>query len=611
MSRNDLGELRRSAVASGFGPGAIIDFRAGDAAISALAAGLEEWDRNFPPSGLLHPQVIREERLQKKLNVKGFRLPPVRDPHAERDRERSLAAVRFPHWLQCPQCDRIAPEDRWADRPGDPARWCADCTRRAPGQVRVTAVPVRFVMACEAGHLDEFPWHQWVQHLEGCRDRHGFLKLTSEAAGLAGIILSCPACGARRSLDGIFSKGTWQRFPNCRGRRPWLAGADELCANKARAVQRGASNLYFPVTESALSIPPWSDRLQEALGVHFDAIVNTVPEDRATYIRILARGDLAAVLQELDMSPEELSGEIERRLASHDAIETGDLRLEEYRQFTAGVAVQGADREFEIRPRGVPDEIRPWISRLVKVVRLREVRVLTGFTRINPPGLPGGPNVASLSAGAVRDWLPAIEVRGEGIFLEFDSDALEAWESHTAVTERAAKLDERRRAEWVQRYGADAPLPPPLTPRFLMIHTFSHVLMRQLTLDCGYSSTALRERLYVGEDPSMAGILIYTASTDDDGTLGGLQRQGDPERIARTVLAAVHAQAWCSSDPLCIQDMLSSDDSLSLAACHSCVLAPETSCEEFNRFLDRALLVGTPACAALGYFHALVRGQGV
>lgn len=611
MPKNDLGELRRSAAASGFGPGAIIDFRAGDAAISALAGGLEEWDRNFPPAGVLHPQAIREERLQKKLGVKGFRLPPVRDPQAERDAERALAAVRFPLWLQCPQCDLIAPADNWADRPGDPARWCADCTRKNPGQRRVTVVPVRFVMACEAGHLDEFPWHQWVQHREGCTGRRGFLKLSSEAAGLAGITLSCPGCQQSRSLDGIFSKGTWDRFPNCRGRRPWLAAPDEVCKHKARAVQRGASNMYFPVTESALSIPPWSDRLQEALGIHFDAIVNTVPEDRATYIRILARGDLAPVLQELDMTPEHLTAEIERRLDSHGAIETGNLRLEEYRQFTGGVAVLGADREFEIRPRSVPDEIRPWISRLIKVVRLREVRALTGFTRINPPGLPGGPNVASLTAGKVHDWLPAVEVRGEGIFMEFNPQVLEPWENQNPVRDRAARLEERRRMEWVQRYGADAPLPPALTARFLMIHTFGHALMRQLTLDCGYSSTALRERLYVNAAPSMAGILIYTASTDDDGTLGGLQRQGDPERIGRTVLAALHAQAWCSSDPLCIEDMLGSEDSLSLAACHSCVLAPETSCEEFNRFLDRAMLVGTPGLPELGFFRDLMGGEGV
>ena len=303
--------------------------------------------------------------------------------------------------------------------------------------------------------------------------------------------------------------------------------------------------------------------------------------------------------------------EIERRMNSHRDIDTGNLRVEEYRRFTDGLAVEGIDREFEIRPRPVPEKIRPWISRLVKVVRLREVRALVGFTRIDPPGFPGAPNVASLSAGGVRGWLPAVEVRGEGIFLELNAATLADWESQATVRARAALLDTRRQAEFVQRYGADAPPPPTLTARFLMIHTFAHALMRQLTLDCGYSSTALRERLYVGADPAMAGLLIYTASSDDDGTLGGLQRQGDPERIGRTVLAALHAQAWCSSDPLCIEDMLTSEDSLSLAACHSCVLAPETSCEEFNRYLDRALLVGTPGAPELGFFQTLLRGADV
>lgn len=605
MPKNDLGELRRSAAASGFGPGSIVDFRAGNAPISALAAGLEEWDRNFPPAGMLHPQTVREERLQKKLGVKGFRLPPVRDPQKDSDAERALVGVRFPQWLQCPQCDRIGDEGQWSDEPGHPARWCAECSRQAPGRTRVAVVPVRFVMACEAGHLDEFPWHMWVGHEEGCRNRRGFLKLVSEEAGLAGIYLSCPACSAKRSMDGIFTKETWERFPNCRGRRPWLAAPDEGCAHKIRAVQRGASNMYFSVTASALSIPPWSDRLQEALGVHFDPICNTEPEDRPTFIRILARGDLAPVLQELQMSPEALAEEIDRRLNAREAIETDDLRLEEYRQFSSATPIQGLDREFEIRPRPVPNSISPWFSRLVKVVRLREVRALTGFTRINPPGDPAAP-IARLSVSNL-DWLPAVEVRGEGIFLGFDQTALSRWESLELVQARVAIIDARRRAEWVERYGKDSVLPPPVTPRFVMIHTFAHALMRQLTLDCGYSSTALRERLYVSDGASgMAGVLIYTATTDDDGTLGGLQRQGDPERIGRTVEAALHAQAWCSSDPLCIEDLLSGDDSMSLAACHACALAPETSCEEFNRFLDRALLTGAPGRPELGFFNAML-----
>lgn len=607
MPRNDLGDLRRSAAAAGFGPGALIDFRAGDALVSAVAGGLEEWDANFPPAGLLHPQAIREERLQKKLNVRGFRLPPVRDPSTDRDANRALVAVRFPEWLQCPRCEKIGSASLWDDPPGRAGRYCATCTAAAPGRIPVPVIPVRFVLACERGHLDEFPWQYWVGHAADCRNRNGFLVLRSEEAGLAGLKLSCPSCHEKRSMDGVFAKKTWERMADCRGRRPWLADADETCGCKPRAVQRGASNLYFAVVESALSIPPWSDRLQEALGVHWDNILNALPEDRAIFIRVLSRGDLAPVLAELGMSAEDLSAELSRREAREAEIDTEDLRFEEYRQFTGGAASDSLDREFEVRPRPVPENIRPWFSRLVKAVRLREVRALTGFTRVHPPGDPA--LAARLSAKPL-DWLPAVEVRGEGVFLELDTVALEEWEDREAVRERAAQVDIRWAAEWLDRYGADLPRTQIITARMLLIHTLAHALMGQLTLDCGYSSTALRERLYVRKgDRAMAGLLIFTATTDDDGTLGGLQRQGDPERIGRTVEAAIRSQAWCSSDPLCIEDMMAPDDGMTLAACHACVLAPETSCEEFNRFLDRALLVGTPSQPELGFFSSILNGE--
>jgi len=174
------------------------------------------------------------------------------------------------------------------------------------------------------------------------------------------------------------------------------------------------------------------------------------------------------------------------------------------------------------------------------------------------------------------------------------------------VIQRISALDERHKASWRERFGEDV-APSPITPRQVLVHTLAHALMRQLTLDCGYSSTALRERLYVDQgEASMAGLLIYTATTDDDGTLGGLQREGSPDRMERTIKAAIQAQAWCSSDPLCIEDLLVGENGMSLAACHACVLAPETSCEAFNNFLDRALLVGSPQDPSLGFFHALV-----
>ena len=618
MPSKDIGQLRRSSVIGTFGPGAVVDFRADKAAISAVAGGLEEWDRNFWPAGLSNKQTIQEERLQKKLNVKGFRLPPVRDPLRNEDEEnkRALVAVRFPQWQQCPKCDQIGPAGKWEEKAANGGLYCQPCTQKAPGKREVWVVPVRFITACEHGHLDEFPWHWWVQHLEGCANKNGKLKLTAEGAGLAGLILSCEKCKKRRSLDGIFSgkrsDGQGSVLPKCQGYRPWLADGTEVCRapDTIRTMQRGASNLYFPVIESALSIPPWSDYLQEALGQFWEAILNVLPEDRAAFIRILAQttGSLGDVLKELHLSPAQLHAEIERRLSAHEEIDVENLRVEEYRQLTAVAYDKRGGADFEVRPEAVPADLRRWISRVVKAVRLREVRAMTGFTRIQPPsGDADSPAIASLSLNRL-DWLPAIEVRGEGILIDLDEARVRIWENDEHVKDRASIIDDAWTAEWQSHNGTDTPKPRIITPRFLLLHTFAHAVMRQLTLDCGYSSTALRERLYVGGDTTpMSGVLIYTSATDDDGTLGGLQRQGDTRRIQRTITAAVQAQAWCSSDPLCIEDMMAPADHTSLAACHACVLAPETSCEEFNRFLDRAMLVGKPEAPGIGFFAGLLR----
>ena len=364
MPNNHLGELRRSAALMTFGPGSVVDFRADGAAVSAVAGGLEEWDRSFPPAGLANPQRISEPRLQRKLSVGGFRLPPVvdeswRDDAGDPDR-RTLVAARFPEWLQCPQCDRLAPARRWSHEPGRAYRYCARCTREAPGQRKVFAVPIRFVMACAKGHLDEFPWHIWVAHRNDCKEKErADLYLRSERPGLAGLILSCRECKARRSMDGVFSARTWQGF-QCRGRRPWLAAADQTCDCEPRALQRGASNLYFPVLESALSIPPWSDALQEALGVYWNPILSTQPEDRATFIRILARGELAPVLKELGLSPEELAQQVEDRLARYNDDAILNIRQEEYRQFVLGADTASRDaREFEVRERPITRRSAP------------------------------------------------------------------------------------------------------------------------------------------------------------------------------------------------------------------------------------------------------------
>lgn len=602
----DIGKLRRSTLASTFGPGAIVDFRAGDATVSGIVAGLEEWDRNFPPPGTANPQSTYEPRLIKKLMqrghaITGFRLPPTLTDREIESRHERLVAVEFPRWHQCPACDLVGPGPHWAQRPGSAARYCPACSRSRD----VHVVPVRFVMACDLGHVDDFPWHFWVGHAEGCRNRR-FLKLESVGAGLGGLRLSCLQCQASRSMEGIFAEQTWQGF-RCDGRRPWLAAADEACDHGVRAVQRGATNIYFPVTLSSLDIPPWSDVLQQQLGQYWSPIVESEGADgRAMTVRVLANSVLKPALEALRMTPEELTAEIERRMDLLARTEDEDLRVEEYRQFALG---QDTPREqagqFEIRVVSIPETLRPWIGRVVRAVRLREVRALTGFTRILPPGDDPQQAVASLSASPLT-WLPAVEVFGEGIFLDLDADRLTEWERRPEVRARAGHVARRWQAEYRARYGSELTWSPPA--RFLLVHTLAHALMRQLTLDCGYSTSSLRERLFVGEGIPGAGLLVYTSTTDADGTLGGLQRQGLPDRIRRTLPAAISAMEWCSSDPLCIEGIMSAPEMASGATCHACVLAPETACEHFNRFLDRALLVGSPAEPDVGFFRGLLDG---
>ncbi len=598
--RNELGDVRRSQVITTHGPGAIIDFRAGSyggAGVSIVAAGLEEWDRWAPPPGLGHPQTVYEPRLQRQLRVSGFRLPPVAPqvaPGVYSTRAGKLVGARFPRWLQCPQCHLVRPARRWMEDPGDPALYCADCTNIAGGRNRVHVVPVRFIVICEKGHLDEFPWDWWVKHEQSCSKRRDLVLKGSATAGLAGLILTCLGCGAQRPMEGCFGPDA---IPGqCHGRRPWLgADADEPCAAKPRVVQRGASNIYFSVVESVLDIPPWSDELQKKIGMRW-AMLEQAPDSAARKLLIQALR-----LSDITGKPEqELALIIEDRIKRLQESER-NLRWEEYQQFVQHSQPFGENTEFEIRPGPAPPELSGFLDRVVRATRLREVRALRGFTRVFPPALGEEDRIARI-ANRPLDWLPAVENRGEGIFLQLRLDKIRDWEGRTVVQDRALNLQREYARAWRDRGRSGIP-PRQVTARFVLIHSLAHALIRQLALSCGYGSASLRERLYVGsEDWEMVGLLIFTSSPDADGTLGGLVRQGDSRNIVGIFEETLISMTWCSSDPLCIDGVHSLSTPANGAACHSCLLASETSCEEFNSFLDRALLVGTPTLPELGYF---------
>lgn len=617
MARGKLGKIRRSQVVSTYGPGAIIDFRAGGhggAPISVVAAGLDEWDNLSLAKGLNNDQCIEEPRLQKQLNKAGFRLPPVGSEITgskpnEKKQPRQLAGVRFPKWLQCPRCELLQPARDWLEHPGDPALYCGPCSASSDNGRPVHVVPVRFILACEAGHLDEFPWHAWVRHDASCGRRKP-LKLQSRGAGLRGLYVTCTGCGKSNSMDGAFSKEAMKRLKiDCAGRRPWLPGPAEPCRSPRPpvVVQRGASNLYFPAVASALSIPPWDDAFQAALGHHWNALRTAATPEA---LNMIIESYVHPTWDGEPMTLEEMKKRIAERLELIADPDRQDIRTEEYRQLAMGEATRDEKAEFSIRPERTPVNLQGMIDRIVRVVRLREVRACYGFTRIFPPSgeFATGGDCAPISA-ADKKWLPAIEVRGEGIFLTLDEEQVRHWERECGpAAARAAIVNARWRQSWKERMGDDAEPPAVIEPRMMLVHTFSHALMRQLSLECGYSTSSLRERLYArATAPGMCGLLIYTSTADADGTLGGLVRQGTPDRMERLVADAIRSMEWCSSDPLCAKGISSLSEGSNMAACHSCVLAPETACEHFNRFLDRAMLVGLPEDPEVGFFTELLK----
>jgi hypothetical protein len=245
----------------------------------------------------------------------------------------------------------------------------------------------------------------------------------------------------------------------------------------------------------------------------------------------------------------------------------------------------------------VEEKLKSSFSDVVLVHRLREVRVLHGFRRYAVDA-----ELVNVDLGPrMRErWLPAVESFGEGIFLALDEERVSKWETEDAVVARAAKVEERR-----QRSVLGSRLTT-VTPRFLLVHTFAHLLMRQLAFSCGYSAASLRERVYATPGPDgQAGLLVYTAAGDAEGTLGGLVRQGEEPRLARSIVAALETAAWCSADPVCRESPGQGLGSLNLAACHGCSLVAETSCERSNVLLDRVLVVGDDA-GTPGFFSGVI-----
>ncbi|MFI9726538.1 DrmB family protein [Streptomyces sp. NPDC052092] len=594
------GEIRRAQAITTYGVGSLIavDHE------SFVVSGLDEADRSWRPD---ESPRIYERRLARLLDVDHFRLPPA-SGDTSKD---GLRVRRFPLMHSCPECNELQHHRDFNPPAG----------RSVCGTCEVDLVPSRFVVACEAGHLGEFPYWQWVHR---STDRGsttvgkcgGKLKLRSSGrtSSLRSIIVSC-TCGRAPevSMEGSFRRNALKDLGlKCRGHRPWLgtSAPDQECGLPLRTLQRGSSSVWQPVLKSALSIPPWSNSREDPLAGHWEKLRKYETREAVEiYLdAVFAEGawplSLDEVMTLLDAEREEDPEGGEPATFDH---RYRALRNKEYERLRSGndESEHSRDEQFvcetPLGDRSVLDPLGVTGPKLVK--KLREVRALKAFTRLVDAESTTDAKEMPLSDSPLR-WLPAMEVRGEGVFLRLDENRLGTWEKATAVAARVERMRTAHQRVLDQR--ADDPsraVPSPASPRMVLLHTLAHVLINEWSLEAGYPAASLRERLYAADD--MAGVLVYTATSDSAGSLGGLVVQGEPDLLDRTVRSAVRRAEWCSSDPLCMETEVSATGT-NLAACHACVMLPETSCEHNNILLDRALLVGTPDDPPVGYFQHIL-----
>lgn len=604
--------MRRSALISPWGVGAIVPFPNDE---SLMIAGLDMWRYNDAT-----PFIIKDERLQRRLGVQELRWPPdFRENNADpKNCFLRIPAVRFPTWHYCPFCGTMQKTTLYQQQPEcDCYPWPNGRKCNPASRYKKKLIPERFIVICPNGHIDDFPVAEWLHSDSKYRYNPDTCKIRRSTGGasasLSGVFYEC-SCGAKKSFSGATRPGALKRINyKCHGARPWLGiegGTENSCGNEdVCVVLRGATNVWFADTRSSIYIPTDDERAPKKIIAILDSFFETLSSSRVNgewnrdFINILA--------QQGHVDPDELYKAFIRRDKGLEGINnvTEEITEDEYRlaEYKVLTKSSGSDKQ-RFHSKNYPITfydpcLNTYFKSISLVYKLQETRALVGFSRIEPKEMPISERKKMLRLGD-DSWLPAVQVQGEGIFFEFNKEAMEEWAQKPAVLERLKNLQD---AYKVSRFGTNSA--GELRPEFVLIHTFAHLLINQLSFECGYGSSSIRERIYcerTGNKYGMYGVLIYTASGDSEGSLGGLVRQGTKGHIEDTIQDAIRNAAWCSSDPVCIQSLGQGPESCNLAACHNCALLPETCCECGNRLLDRGTVVGTLEDKTIGFFAGIL-----
>lgn len=603
--------IRRDSLISPWGVGAIVPFPHDE---SLMVSGLDFW---FDEEHNYEDFLIVDERLSKRLGGKQFVMPPDYREFSQdtQHAEMKIPAVRFPLWHYCPVCGNMEKIGASGER-----QRCSGEIRKANGKETYCSkhkgktkslpilVPERFIAVCKKGHIEDFPIMEWV-HKKSDKPITSSCRLVRSTGGssasLSGIRYTC-ACGASATMSGAFGWGALDKIGyKCTGNRPWLgSNRKEECREQLLVLQRGASNVWFADVISSVYIP-WlpkykNQNTKECVerGVKKFASARTDGKiDEDTIRKYILKNQLL----EEDIDAEEAFKEILATLRNTQKSDTpqseDEYRKQEFDVLTSTVG-KPKDELYCINYSSAKYDGLKFLVSISLVHKLRETRVFHGFKRISPDDSTFSADIS------VRElpWLPAVKNSGEGIMFEFDRKRLKEWVKQDKIINRVKIIEQNLKN--TGRLTNER-----INPIYILLHTFAHCLITALSCESGYSNASIRERIYCSKyiddnAPQMAGVLIYTASGDAEGSLGGLVRQGLPGRIENVIKRAISEAKWCAADPVCIQSTGQGQYGCNLAACHNCALLPETSCENKNMLLDRGLLIGTLDDISIGYFSA-------
>jgi hypothetical protein len=601
-----------------YGVGALVDLPK----ISVIVSGLDDWQLN--PE---YCHTITESRLLQAVqfhlpNVQKMVTPPlVTDDSGDTNPDSptfyvGVPVATFPRWMVCPRCRLLAPLssnlfklDASLYHPDQTCYRHTNCLKWDEPEV----IPARFLAACEKGHLDDFPWVEFVHRGKESVCSAPQLRLlelgpSGEARNLE---VSCENCKAKRRMNDAFGIENRAKLPECTGRRPHLRDHDsEKCELQIRTITLGASNTWFPVSLSAIAIPVSADIVMQLVEEKW-AILSAEKEiSTVEFLRTV--GNLGRLSQYPNEKIFETIQAFKNQGQNGGTKKTKpDLKTPEWKVFVEHDANLNDGDNFKLRAVPPPPNAKNFIKQVVLAERLREVTALVGFTRIDSGGeqedeLDIPTSTAPLSRSTPA-WVPASEVRGEGIFIEFNEAQIQEWSERKEIQERNALFFEAHK-KWCETRGIEDPAKSFPGMRYILLHSFSHALMRQLSLECGYAAASICERIYsatpTADKAAMAGILIYTSAPDSEGTLGGLVNLGEPENLGLHISQALEHAQLCASDPLCAEHAPSQHGrTIHGAACHACLFAPETSCERGNRYLDRSTLAKTVEQEFITFFN--------